>query len=399
MYIVFWSICLCILLNVSRGDDQCNTEDDGCLYGKKIALKARPQFVLVVLEGRVDYSSYKILKRIMPTRRRNQPPLGSCSSTLTIALIKSKTDDCLLKSVLLRGHEIIAGSKSYIWPPPFWVHATKQQWLKEQNEIKTIAKNLEVSGAKAPHFAIGGDAQYEALSEMNISYDISTIHPWSERLNQPLWPYKLNSSSAWRSDECGKSICKGRICWKPKCPKNSYPIWEFPAFEIQDDIKNQTCTTLEFCEFDNVTHVEKVLYNQYLKFNETNRAPFIIHLNIKDLAKRSIIIEGVDEFLRKRAQDKREKNFFMLSARQLLSYIENPLPLQDLASFKLKCPNTTMIDSSCKDDIPELEFDRENGLPVFKFLGNGIGLFLTQTFLLIFGFIYFIVKDNYLIDK
>ncbi|CAD5113699.1 unnamed protein product [Dimorphilus gyrociliatus] len=394
--ILILSVFFCILFNFncSLKHEKCTGDDKCCLYGKRICDEDRPQFISIVVEGQIDYKSYSILRRIMPTRRRNQPPLGLCSAGLTIAVTRSKTDECLLKDIAIRGHEIIAGSKSYIWPPPFWVHASKEQWFDELNDIKSIINNVEVKGAKAPHFAIGGDAQYQALSEMDISYDISTVYPWSKKFNQPLWPYKLNTSIAWETGECGMPMCKGKICWKPKCPKESYPIWEFPAFEIKDNLTKQTCATIEHCKFDNETHVVEVLFQHFLKFNETNRAPFIIHLNIRDLIKRPLIVDGIAEFLRKGAQDKQYRNFFIITPRQLLSYLENPTSFNDLSTSDIKCPNITQIDKDCIDEIPDLELDRIRGLPIFEFLGNGVTIFALQTCFLLLGFLLLLKFDG-----
>ncbi|CAI5454248.1 unnamed protein product [Caenorhabditis angaria] len=144
---------------------------------------------------------------------------------------------------------------------------TKERWLREQNGMRdTLAEfsyieKSQIIGTRAPSYRLGGDLQFEMLSENNFTFDNSML------VNGLYWPQTLDHKLPWE--------CEG------KCPQRSYKnVWEIPIQNMQANDGNWYTTLSQALKpSDSRVSVKQMLMRNFLSNYKSNRAPFVLTLS------------------------------------------------------------------------------------------------------------------------
>uniref|UniRef100_A0A1I7TWD6 EGF-like domain-containing protein n=2 Tax=Caenorhabditis tropicalis TaxID=1561998 RepID=A0A1I7TWD6_9PELO len=198
---------------------------------------------------------------------------------------------------------------------------TKERWYKEQKGMReTLAEfsyvdRSQIIGTRAPLSKIGGDAQFEMMTENNFTYDNSML------VAGAYWPQTLDHKLPWE--------CEGR------CPTQSHKgIWEIPIQNIQgDDSRWYKTLTRVLKPVDSRDSVKKILMRNFLNHYKTNRAPFVLTLDTEFLTylPDNGAIYALEDFLKDIVQ---KQDVFVVTGTQMIDWMRNPVDLNGLKNLR-----------------------------------------------------------------
>lgn len=157
-------------------------------------------------------------------------------------------------------------------PPEWWArNATLEDWFDEMvgqaniiNQFSNIRME-ELRGLKVPFLHVGWNRQFLMMKEFGFVYDASLIAPFSA---VPIWPYTMDFHMPHACNDINEH-----------CPTRSYPgIWEIPINPLE--LGDYNCITIDACPIElSGRDVYSLLWNNFKRHFNTNRAPFGLHFH------------------------------------------------------------------------------------------------------------------------
>ncbi|CAO4385948.1 unnamed protein product [Caenorhabditis nigoni] len=238
---------------------------------------------------------------------------------------------------------------------------TKERWYKEQKGMReTLAEfsyvdRSQILGTRAPMFKIGGDAQYEMMTENNFTYDNSML------VSGAYWPQTLDHKLPWDCTE--------------KCPTQSHKgIWEIPIQNLQgDDSRWYKTLTRALKPVDSRDSVKKMLMRNFMNHYKTNRAPFVLTLDTEFLTylPDNGAIYALEDFLKDIVL---KQDVFIVTGSQMIDWMRSPYDLNNIKNLRSWQCKFLMNDHVQPCEVPSTcSFDgRSRGLHAHSFRMCGV---------------------------
>ena len=256
---------------------------------------------------------------------------NECPIVSTIFISHENTDYCSLNRLWAEGHEVGLGG---LIPrnQDFWQRATSDVWLEEiSKQMKILDEEADINaytlqGWRTPWFQPGGDTQFTTMNlDFLFKYDSTLPLP-------PIRPNAEDKSSYWPFTlDLPYTITFP--CAQLPCPQKSHPtLWELPTAPLWDGLTNRSCLNLAACLSlltfpDNIYNM---LHTNFHRHFTTNRSPFIINVSPTWLLEHEEVTKGLENFLYDMVKD---ENVWIVTGSQAISWIQNPVPLDDLEDF------------------------------------------------------------------
>ncbi|UMM42433.1 hypothetical protein L5515_018269 [Caenorhabditis briggsae] len=198
---------------------------------------------------------------------------------------------------------------------------TKERWYKEQKGMReTLAEfsyvdRSQILGTRAPMFKVGGDAQYEMITENNFTYDNSML------VSGAYWPQTLDHKLPWDCTE--------------KCPTQTHKgIWEIPIQNLQgDDSRWYKTLNRALKPVDSRDSVKKMLMRNFMNHYKTNRAPFVLTLDTEFLTylPDNGAIYALEDFLKDIVL---KQDVFIVTGSQMIDWMRSPYDLNNIKNLR-----------------------------------------------------------------
>ena len=163
-----------------------------------------------------------------------------------------------------------------------------------------------VVGVRAPYLLVGGNNQFDMMTDQFFAYDSSIAAPLA---SVPLWPYTLHYRYCHVCTKCRflniifrmPHKCHGNA---QNCPSRTHPIWEMPINELdrRDDPEydeNLTgCSLVSSCS--NIYHKEQFRQLLQLNFDRhygTNKAPLSLSFDPSWLISNTGFNDVIDDWM------------------------------------------------------------------------------------------------------
>ena len=302
-----------------------------------------PQMVLVTLSDTfIDKDTLGKLQLIFNKKLRNP---NDCPIAMTSFVTDNATDYCAVHRLYADGHEMASYSVTRRIPTDWWASASSDDWENEMiTQREKIAKKGkipegDVIGARAPYLTPGGDTQFRVLVSNAFTYDSSLL---IKSRREPLWPFQLDTPFLVVSEQ----DCLND---KKKCPMETYDdFWEVPINYWMSH-NNSRCVYLDEClaeseEGKSTPNVLKIIWKNFNKNLESNRAPFMINLRRASLVNKRTF-SAIKEFL---TLISGRNDIWVISIQEALEWVKRPTQLKDLGSFEpWKC-KVRRFNPACK---------------------------------------------------
>ncbi|KAI0304725.1 hypothetical protein BC826DRAFT_1100522 [Russula brevipes] len=309
-----------------------------------------PQFIVFTADDAVQSYTIDAVNQFLG--RRKNP--NNCPPKMTYFVSLAYTNYSLVTDWYVAGNEICDHTMTHMeLPPADEINGN----LIALNALAGIPLS-EIIGFRAPYLNYSAET-LKLLAAANFTYDSSATSsiPVTEDYTDAFWPYTLDNGMA---NDClnGGGLCHGQ----PQLPG----FWEIPMYALFDS-RGQTGPHLMDPWLDSANGASTPNDSatlEYMKSTFTahytgNRQPFglythPIHLAVDypGVSPPNSTIAMINEFL-DWAQE--QSDVWIVSTRQLLEWVRNPVPLSELNSFDaLKCPLPTINQSIC-DGIPANE--------------------------------------------
>lgn len=310
----------------------CFCSVDGTRIPNDIEPEETPQMVAITFHGAVNVDNIGLFTDIF--RDELQNPNG-CSAKGTFFVSHKYSNYSAIQELHRKGHEIGVFSITNRNDPDYWSEGTFDDWTAEMVGARDIVENFanitdgSLIGLRAPQLRVGGNAQFQMMSEFGFYYDSSITAP----LNRlPLWPYSLDYRMPHK--------CLGTA---QKCPSQSHPIWEMVINELDlridpnSDERLPGCHLLSSCNnIDTPEQFKMVLMKNFERHYSTNRAPLGLHFTAEWLNKKGFkqqLIEFMKELQKK-------NDVFFVTNTQILQWMEEPTrinAIREFSQWKEKC--------------------------------------------------------------
>ncbi|MFH4981713.1 hypothetical protein AB6A40_008422 [Gnathostoma spinigerum] len=302
---------------------KCFCSQSGMEIPNQLSASEVPQMVLLTFNDPITDQSIKIFKSVFDGRFRN--PNG-CPVKATFFVSHEWNNYDQTQWLRSRGHEIAVNSFS----AENLTVASPSRWHQELNGMKEALRQFsyirkdDIIGFRAPYLSLGGENQFAAMVRNGFRFE-STM-----RTNgQPYWPQTLGYSVAWNCSGMG-------------CPRKPYPsIWEIPIGSIEvvaGDQKPRSIVDIIQSK-DTSESVATRLFNNFLRYYNYNRAPFVLEMDkrfLEALPEGGAVI-AVEKFLEKVLN---VSDVYVVSASQLIAWMETPARLTKIHNFNAwKCSN------------------------------------------------------------
>ncbi|ULT83146.1 hypothetical protein L3Y34_012415 [Caenorhabditis briggsae] len=238
---------------------------------------------------------------------------------------------------------------------------TKERWYKEQKGMReTLAEfsyvdRSQILGTRAPMFKVGGDAQYEMMTENNFTYDNSML------VSGAYWPQTLDHKLPWDCTE--------------KCPTQTHKgIWEIPIQNLQgDDSRWYKTLNRALKPVDSRDSVKKMLMRNFMNHYKTNRAPFVLTLDTEFLTylPDNGAIYALEDFLKDIVL---KQDVFIVTGSQMIDWMRSPYDLNNIKNLRSWQCKFLMNDHVQPCEVPSTcSFDgRSRGLHAHSFRMCGV---------------------------
>ena len=195
-----------------------------------------------------------------------------------------------------KGHEIGVFSITNKNDPGYWTEGSYDDWLAEMAGARLIVERFanitdgSVIGVRAPFLRVGGNKQFEMMSDQFFVYDTSITSPLGR---VPIWPYTLYYRMPHK--------CHGNA---QNCPSRSHPVWEMVINELDRRDDPDFDETLPGCHMvsscSNI--LDRVQFRNMLKHNfnrhfNSNRAPLGLHFHASWLTQNKGFLEELNAFM------------------------------------------------------------------------------------------------------
>ncbi|XP_061174004.1 uncharacterized protein LOC133183081 [Saccostrea echinata] len=297
--------------------DTCKPPSCVCC-GKDMPLeKSRtPQMVFFTFDDAVNTYIASFYRKLFDSNRRN--PNG-CPISMTLFISHANTVYSLVREFYQKGFEIASHSVTHSHPSSdtFKNEAEKQ---KDNLAKKARIPKSKIRGWRSPFLEPMGDAQPNILQSLGYSYDATLTISKTKQTDQAPLPFTLDYG--WPYD------CK----IKP-CPKSTHRgFWEVPVVSVTDYLGKYECVYVDGCNNPppDEESAYKFLWENFNSYYRTNKAPFGINMHaawfyVPDR------LRAMDRFI----QDLLKlDDVYIVSVKQVISWLKQPTPLEKLKSFK-----------------------------------------------------------------
>jgi hypothetical protein len=214
--------------------------------------------------------------------------------------------------------------------PDYWTQGSYDDWLGEMAGARLITENFanitdgSIIGVRAPYLRVGGNEQFQMMTDQYFLYDSSITAPLGRI---PLWPYTLHYRMPHK--------CHGNA---QNCPSRSHPIWEMPINELDRRDDPDFDETLTGCHLvsscSNIYRREAfraLLEHNFLRHYSTNRAPISLSFDPAWL----ISNKGFDDELASWMGHilTTYTDAYFVTETQVLNWIQSPTSTQGLRDF------------------------------------------------------------------
>ena len=305
-------------------NEGCFCSPDGTLIPDGLEPDQTPQMITITFHGSVNVDNIGIFQEIFRDDRQN--PNG-CTAKGTFYVSHKYTNYSAVQELSRKGHEIGVFSITNNDDPDYWSYGAYDTWRDEMSGARDIIElygNITgVIGLRAPQLRVGGNTQFVMMEDQEFVYDSSITAPLGR---VPIWPYTLDYRMPHK--------CLGT---SQNCPSQSHRIWEMVINELdlredrKVDERLPGCHLLSSCtSIRSGEQFAAMLRSNFERHYTTNRAPLGLHFTAGWLSSNKDFTKELNKFI----DEMQTKNdVYFLSNRQVLAWMENPTPSNDIRDF------------------------------------------------------------------
>jgi len=248
---------------------ECFCSPDGTQVPGDLEITQVPQMITLTFNGAVNVDNIGIYQDIFKEERLN--PNG-CQAKGTFFVSHKYTNYSAVQELHRKGHEIGVFSITNRDSPRYWSEGSYDDWLGEMAGARLITERFAnitdstIIGVRAPYLRVGGNTQFEMMSDQFFVYDSSIAAPLGR---VPIWPYSLVFRMPHK--------CHGNA---GSCPSRPHAIWEMPINELDRrddpsfDERLSGCHLVSSCSniYDKNQFARMIRHN-FNRHYTTNRAP------------------------------------------------------------------------------------------------------------------------------
>lgn len=312
----------------------CFCSADGTKVPGDLEVSQIPQMIMLNFNGAVNIDNIPVYQKIFADDLIN--PNG-CSIKGTFFVSHKYTNYSAVQELHRRGHEIGVFSITTRAKPQYWTKGTYDDWLAEMAGDRLIIERFanitdgSVVGVRAPYLRVGGNTQFQMMSDQFFVYDASIAAPIGR---VPVWPYTLLYRMPHK--------CHGN---GGNCPSRSHAIWEMPINELDRredpdfDERLSGCHLVSSCS--NIyerAQFRTLLDHNFNRHYGTNRAPLILGFEAAWLETNKGFTRELAKWIRDTLAD--HSDVYFVTQIQVIQWMQNPRDinsLRDFADWKGNC--------------------------------------------------------------
>eukprot|EP00088_Acartia_fossae_P022662 TRINITY_DN237_c0_g1_i4.p1 TRINITY_DN237_c0_g1~~TRINITY_DN237_c0_g1_i4.p1 ORF type:complete len:560 (-),score=134.94 TRINITY_DN237_c0_g1_i4:328-2007(-) len=300
----------------------------------KLEINNIPQMITLTFAGAVNGDNINVYNKLFHPERVN--PNG-CTARATFFVSHKYTNYSAVQELHRLGHEVGVFSITNEEDPKYWTEGNYDTWLGEMAGARLIVERFAnitdgtVVGVRAPYLRVGGNEQFNMMTDQFFLYDSSITAPLGR---VPIWPYTLQYRMPHK--------CHGNA---KNCPSRSHEIWEMPINELDRrddpnfDEQLTGCHLVSSCS--NIYYKEQfrsLLQHNFERHYGSNRAPLSLSFDPAWL----ISNKGFDDVLSEWMSFilTTFSDVYFVTEIQVIQWMQNPTntqSLRDFAEWKQKC--------------------------------------------------------------
>lgn len=287
-----------------------------------------PMMITITFSGAINGENINVYNKLFQEERLN--PNG-CTVKGTFFVSHKYTNYSAVQELHRLGHEIGIFSITNDEDTKYWTEGSYDSWLSEMAGARLITERFanitdgSVVGIRAPYLRVGGNEQFDMMTDQFFIYDSSITAPLGR---VPIWPYTLH----YRMPHA----CHGNAL---NCPSRSHPVWEMPINELDrrddpDFDENLTgCHLVSSCS--NIYHKDQfraLLQHNFERHYSTNRAPISLSFDPSWL----ISNKGFDDVMSEWMSSiiTLYPDVYFVTETQVIQWMQNPTSIQGLRDFQ-----------------------------------------------------------------
>lgn len=380
-------------ISSSSSSDECNAKN--CVLPlckcsnterpNNYSMSDTPMMIALTFNGVIPKHYMKYIKKILNSVYKNP---NNCPIQATFFVSDKKngtTDYCVVQTLFNNNNEIAVSSPEYKCPYTDcgslgkhlarpWKEESSEKDIFEQKKrigLKARINRSFLRGFRLPHLDQAGSIHFKALKKYAFKYDSSVIvNPKDIRRHRGfrLWPHTLDYPPSYDCLTCPdkKSFCN-RNTDPSVCSMNS--VWIIPMHYfnaegkhpcptlIQDDIAQNRLDTIDCFPKSKLTQaiLEQHLMDNFLRFYETSKAPFVINIEMSWFEKYGDMLTGalnkfINDLTNPNNKYAENKDIYFVSISKIIEWIEYPAPLRVIGNKWLwDCDGSNYdYDEECK---------------------------------------------------
>ncbi|KAK0519622.1 hypothetical protein OC834_006186 [Tilletia horrida] len=298
-----------------------------------------PQFIVFTADDAIQTYTVNAVNGFLQQRKN---PNG-CTPQMSYYTSLSYTNYFNVTSLAVQyNYEIADHTMTHVGDPPTNEVSGNLQAINSLAGIPYSA----IQGFRAPFLNYSVNT-LKMLKQMQFEYDTSATSsiPVTDPNTDAFWPYTLDNGMA---NDClaVEGICQGQ----PKLPG----LWEVPMYAIFDERGAAGAHLMDpWLDSPNANDVLKWMQNTFLDHYNGNRQPFGLYSHpihvatgYPGLPDPTAQINMINRFLDWATTNSSMQNVWIVSNRQLLAWMKNPVPasqLNTLDAFKCGTPQVGHI--------------------------------------------------------
>ncbi|XP_076062318.1 chitin deacetylase 1-like [Oratosquilla oratoria] len=311
----------------------CFCSTDGTQIPGNFLPEKTPQMVTITFSGAVNQDNVDLYEEIFNGERKNG---NGCQIKATFFVSHKYTNYTAVQELHRRGHEIAVFSISNKEDKDYWTHGDYDVWLTEMAGARLIIERFanitdnSIIGVRAPYLRVGGNTQFEMMTDQLFIYDASITAPLSRT---PVWPYTMYFRMPHK--------CHGNA---GNCPSRSHPVWEMVVNELDRRNDPRNDDPLSGCHFvDSCTNIRtgeqfsRFLEHNFQRHYRSNRAPLGLHFHASWLKSNRGFKKALIKFINEKTAT---NDVYFVNFLQVIQWMQNPeevSSLRDYPDWKDKC--------------------------------------------------------------
>lgn len=341
-------------------EDGCFCSPDGARIPGDRLLVETPQMITITFSGAVTGESMELYQSIFKPLFRNKG--NDCTIKGTFFVSHGFTNYSAVQELHRQGHEIAVSSITNNPNNKYWSTMLLEDYAEEFDGARLITERFanlstgEILGMRVPAGRVGGNQQFQMMSDFGFLYDASMAAPKGPT---PVWPYTLQHRMPHK--------CLGTDQY---CPTKNFSVWEMVinSLDRRDDPKYSEaltgCHYVDQCSnLNDPKQFRAFLETNLMHHYQTNRAPLGLHFTSSYFLTRKSFLR---EFTKWIADVSQRGDFFFVNMIQAINWMEDPVDLstlKDYQQWKNKCAPTGLPDCSLPnpcESLPPREHAGEN---------------------------------------